>query len=101
MRLIYRFLALVLLLSPFGGRAEVRPDNETLEREIGPALTHTGDFALSDSKGEIFAVGRMLVDVTSIYAVPRSRTARRARERSTGCGISSGREDRRFCSTPT
>ena len=69
MRSIFQFLALVLLLSPIGSRAEVRPDDETLEREIGPALKHTGDFALSDSKGEVFAVGRILADFTSIYAV--------------------------------
>ena len=69
MRFIFQFLALALLVSPFCGRAEVRPDNETLEREIGPALPHVGDFALYDSKGGVFAVGRMLVDVTSIYTV--------------------------------
>ncbi len=69
MRFLFRFLALVLLVGPYCGRAEVRPDNETIEREISPALPHIGDFALYDSKGEVFAVGRMLVDVTSIYTV--------------------------------
>jgi hypothetical protein len=69
MRSFFKFLSLVLLVSPFAVRAEVRPDDETLERDIGPALKHVGDFALSDSKGEIFAVGRILVDFTSIYTV--------------------------------
>jgi hypothetical protein len=69
MRSILQFTALVLLLAPLCGSAEKRPDDETLEREIGPALKHVGDFALSDTKGEIFAVGRILVDFTSIYTV--------------------------------
>ena len=69
MRSIFQFFALVLLVTPLAGRAEVRPDDETLERDIGPALKHVGDFALSDSNGEIFAVGRILVDFTSIYTV--------------------------------
>jgi hypothetical protein len=69
MRSIFRVLVLALLVSPFCSRAEVRPDDETLEREIGPALKHIGDFALSDSKGEVFAVGRILVDFTSIYTL--------------------------------
>ena len=69
MRSIFQFLALVMLITPLAGRAEQRPDDETLEREIGPALKHIGDFALSDSKGEVFAVGRILVDFTSIYTL--------------------------------
>jgi hypothetical protein len=69
MRSIFRFSALVLLVAPLCCLAEQRPDDETLEREIGPALKHVGDFTLSDSKVEIFAVGRMLVDFTSIYTV--------------------------------
>jgi hypothetical protein len=69
MRSILRFSALVLLVIPLCCSAEKRPDDETLEREIGPALKHTGDFALYDSKGVVFAVGRMLVDFTSIYTV--------------------------------
>jgi hypothetical protein len=69
MRSIFRFSALVLLVAPLCCLAEQRPDDETLEREIGPALKHVGDFTLSDSKGEIFAVGRILVDFTSIYTV--------------------------------
>jgi hypothetical protein len=69
MRSIFQFTALVLLVAPLCCLAEKRPDDEMLEREIGPALKHVGDFALADTKGEIFAVGRILVDVTSIYTV--------------------------------
>jgi hypothetical protein len=69
MRFIVRFLALVLLVAPLCGSAEKRPDDETIEREISPALPHVGDFGLYDSQGSVFAVGRILVDFTSIYTV--------------------------------
>jgi hypothetical protein len=65
------FLSLAALFLAFGTpvRAEEPSTGSQTAAQLTPELKTIGDFALFDSKGELFALGRILVDFASVYEV--------------------------------
>lgn len=67
---IFLAFALSCLASATGLRAnETRPPYSTIEVQLNPSLPHVGDFTLSDKDANIYAIGRILVDWSSVYKV--------------------------------
>lgn len=63
-------LSLALLsAAPLSLPAETRPPVSTVAIQLSSGLPNIGDFALLDTKGEVFALGRILVDFGSVYDV--------------------------------
>lgn len=52
-----------------GVRAEQPSNGSQTTAPLTPELKTIGDFALFDSKGNLFALGRILVDFVSVYQV--------------------------------
>jgi len=71
-----KFSRFLLILGLFGTSGlvstqanEMRPPYSTIEVQLSPELPHVGDFTLSDKDSNIYAVGRILIDWSSIYRV--------------------------------